>query len=137
MPFVVLLSAKKEAHVQYLLLIHDDEQNWATLPEEARRSVVGEYLALTEAMHERGAYVASNRLAPVATASTVRVRDGDEVVTDGPFAETKEQLGGYYLIDVESLDEALDWAARVPTARRGSVEVRPVVPITVAAGERG
>ena len=122
--------------MQYLLLIHDDEQTWATLPEEERRSLVAEYMALTEAMHERGAYVASNRLAPVSTASTVHVREGEEVVTDGPFAETKEQLGGYYLIDVESLDEALDWAARIPTARRGSVEVRPVAPITVAAGER-
>ena len=133
MPFVVLLSANKEAHVQYLLLIHDDEQNWATLPEEARRSVVGEYLALTEAMNERGAYVASNRLAPVSTASTVRVRDGEEVVTDGPFAETKEQLGGYYLIDVETLDEALEWAARMPTARRGSIEVRPILPVPAEA----
>ena len=123
--------------MQYLLLIHDDEQNWATLPEEARRSVVAEYLALTEEMHERGVILGANRLAPVSAASTVRVRDDEEVVTDGPFAETKEQLGGYYLIDVESLDEALDWAARIPTARRGSVEVRPVAPITVAAGERG
>jgi hypothetical protein len=122
--------------VQYLLLIQDDEQNWATLPEEGRRRVVAEYLALTEEMHERGVILGSNRLAPVSAASTIRVRDGEEVVTDGPFAETKEQLGGYYLIDVESLDEALDWAARIPTARRGSVEVRPVAPITVAAGER-
>ena len=123
--------------MQYLLLIQDDEQNWATLPEEGRRRVVAEYLALTEEMHERGVILGSNRLAPVSAASTIRVRDGEEVVTDGPFAETKEQLGGYYLIDVESLDEALDWAARIPTARRGSVEVRPVAPITVAAGERG
>ena len=122
--------------MQYLLLIQDDEQNWATLPEEGRRRVVAEYLALTEEMHERGVILGSNRLAPVSAASTIRVRDGEEVVTDGPFAETKEQLGGYYLIDVESLDEALDWAARIPTARRGSVEVRPVAPITVAAGER-
>ena len=122
--------------MQYLLLIQDDEQNWATLPEEGRRRVVAEYLALTEEMHERGVILGSNRLAPVSAASTIRVRDGEEVVTDGPFAETKEQLGGYYLIDVESLDEALVWAARIPTARRGSVEVRPVAPITVAAGER-
>jgi hypothetical protein len=137
MPFVVLLSAKKEAHVQYLLLIHDDERNWPALSEEERRDVVAEYLALTEEMRERSAFLGANRLAPTATASTVRVRDGEEVVTDGPFAETKEQLGGYYLIDVESLDEALEWAGRIPTARRGSVEVRPVAPITVGAGERG
>jgi hypothetical protein len=122
--------------VQYLLLIHDEEQNWDTLPEDERRGVIAEYLALTEAMHESGAYLGSNRLDSVSAASTVRVRDGEEVVTDGPFAETKEQLGGYYLIEVESLDEALDWAARIPTARRGSVEVRPVMPIPVAAAGR-
>jgi hypothetical protein len=121
--------------VQYLLLIHDDERNWPSLGEEERNSVVAEYLALTESMRERGAFLGANRLAPVATASTVRVRDGDEVVTDGPFAETKEQLGGYYLIDVETLDEALEWAGRIPTARRGSVEVRPVAPIVVGSGE--
>jgi hypothetical protein len=121
--------------VQYLLLIHDDERNWPSLAEDERSSVVAEYLALTESMRERGAFLGANRLAPVATASTVRVRDGDEVVTDGPFAETKEQLGGYYLIDVETLDEALEWAGRIPTARRGSVEVRPVAPIVVGSGE--
>ena len=121
--------------MQYLLLIHDDERNWPSLGEEERNSVVAEYLALTESMRERGAFLGANRLAPVATASTVRVRDGDEVVTDGPFAETKEQLGGYYLIDVETLDEALEWAGRIPTARRGSVEVRPVAPIVVGSGE--
>ena len=115
--------------MQYLLLIHDDEQSWPSLSEEEQRAVIEEYLALSAELRERGAYVGANRLAPTSTASTVRVRDGQEVVTDGPFAETKEQLGGYYLIDVETLDEALEWAARIPTARRGSVEVRPILPI--------
>ena len=76
---------------------------------------------------ESGAYVGANQLQPAGTATTVSVRDGETLVTDGPFAETKEVLGGYYLIDVETLDEALDWAARIPSARFGHIEVRPVV----------
>ena len=88
-------------------------------------------------MRERGAYVASNRLAPTSAASTVRVRDGEEVVTDGPFAETKEQLGGYYLIDVADLDAALAWAARCPGASHGVVEVRPVWAMPGATADRG
>ena len=122
--------------MQYLLLIHADERVWPAMSDDERRRIVEEYAAVTDAMHERGAYVGSNRLAPTSTASTVRVRDGEDVVTDGPFAETKEQLGGYFLIDVESLDEALEWAARLPTARRGSVEVRPIQPVPAPAGER-
>jgi hypothetical protein len=121
--------------MQYLLLIHDDEQKWSTLSEHEYADIVEGYLSLTAELQERGAYVGSNRLAPTSTASTVRVRDGQDVVTDGPFAETKEQLGGYYLIDVESLDEALEWAARMPTARTGSIEVRPIRPVQAAADE--
>jgi len=119
--------------MQYLLLIHDDERNWPALSEREQGAIVEEYMALTEEMRERGAYVGANRLAPTSAASTVRVRDGEQIVTDGPFAETKEQLGGYYLIEAESLDEALEWAARLPTARRGSVEVRPILPIPAEA----
>ena len=122
--------------MQYLLLIHADEREWPAMSEDERRRIVAEYAAVTGEMRERGAYVGDNRLAPTSTASTVRVRDGEDVVTDGPFAETKEQLGGYFLIDVESLDEALEWAARLPTARRGSVEVRPILPVPAPAGER-
>jgi len=122
--------------MQYLLLIHADERVWPAMSDDERRRIVEEYAAVTDEMHERGAYLGSNRLAPTSTASTVRVRDGEDVVTDGPFAETKEQLGGYFLIDVESLDEALEWAARLPTARRGSVEVRPIQPVPAPAGER-
>ena len=112
--------------MQYLLLIHDEEEKLERMPTDEVRSVIGEYRALTQAIKDSGAYVGSNRLSSVAKAATVRVRDGEIVVTDGPFAETKEQLGGYFLIDVETLDEALEWAARIPSARLGSIEVRPL-----------
>ena len=121
--------------MQYLLLIHADEEIWPSLSEQEQQAIVEEYAAVTAELRDSGAYVGSNRLAPTTIASTVRVRDGEQVVTDGPFAETKEQLGGYYLIDAESLDEALEWAAKLPTARRGSIEVRPVVPVPVEVAE--
>src|SRR5437763_1320035 len=119
--------------MQYLLLIHDDEQRWANMPEEERNAMYQEYGALSAALRESGAYVGGNQLQPTATAVTVRVRDGEQVVTDGPFAETKEQLGGYYMVETESLDEALELAARIPSARLGSIEVRPVVPVRAEA----
>jgi hypothetical protein len=119
----------EEVEMQYLLLIHDDERRYSTLTEQEYAGIVEGYRALTADLQERGAYVGSNRLAPTTSASSVSVRDEELVVTDGPFAETKEQLGGYYLIDVESLDEALEWAARIPTARTGSIEVRPLAPV--------
>ena len=112
--------------MQYLLLIHDDEQSWPSLSEEEQRAVIEEYLALSAELRERGAYVGANRLAPTSTASTVRVRDGQEVVTDGPFAETKEQLGGFYMINAKDLNDAIQVASRIPGAKSGSVEVRPV-----------
>jgi hypothetical protein len=112
--------------MQYLLLIHDAEKQFERMSEEEMRDLIGDYGAFTAAIKESGAFVGANRLRPVATASTVRIRDGEEVVTDGPFAETKEQLGGYYLIDTETLDEALEWAAKIPSARYGSIEVRPL-----------
>ena len=119
--------------MQYMLLIYDDEQLWETMAEEERNRLLGEYLALTNELREKGAYIAGNPLQPTSTATTVRVRDDEQVVTDGPFAETKEQLGGYYLIDVDSVDEALEWAAKVPSARLGSIEVRPVMPVPAEA----
>jgi hypothetical protein len=119
--------------MQYLLLIHDDEQAWERLSEEAQNEVVQAYGAFTTEIRESGAYVGSNRLAPTSAAATVRVRDGEQVVTDGPFAETKEQLGGYYLIEADSLDEALEWAAKIPSARTGSIEVRPLLPVPAEA----
>ena len=113
--------------MQYLLLINDDEQTWEDMPAEARDAAFQEYMAFTAALRERGAYVGANQLQPAGTATTVSVRDGETIVTDGPFAETKEVLGGYYLIDVETLDEALAWAAKLPSARYGHIEVRPIV----------
>jgi hypothetical protein len=119
--------------MQYMLLIYDDEQAWATMPEAERNDLYGEYGALTNALRERGALVAGDQLQPTAAATTVRIRTGDQLVTDGPFAETKEQLGGYYLIEAESLDEALEWAAKIPSARYGSIEVRPLVQMPAEA----
>lgn len=115
--------------MKYLLTIYEREADWAALPEEEQGRAFGEYMALSAELAATGRMIAAEPLEPVATASTVRVRDGKTVVTDGPFAETREQLGGFYLIDVESLDEALAIAARIPGARLGGVEVRPVMPV--------
>ncbi len=106
--------------MQYLLLINDEET-------DDRVDLMPEYMAYTEALAKSGALVGANQLQPTDTATTVRVRGGETLVTDGPFIETKESLGGYYLIDVDSLDEALEWAAKIPSARFGHIEVRPVV----------
>ena len=113
--------------MQYMLLIYDDEQTWASLSEAERGQIFQAYGAYTEDMRQKGAFVAGDALQPTSTATTVRERNGDRLVTDGPFAETKEQLGGYYVIEVDSLDDALDWAARIPSAKLGSIEVRPVM----------
>ena len=113
--------------MQYMCLIYDDEQVFHNLPDDERNQVYGEYGAFTESIRESGNYVAGDALQPTATATTVRIRDGKTLVTDGPFAETKEQLGGYYLVDAKDVDEALKIAERIPSARYGSIEVRPVV----------
>ena len=112
--------------MRYMLLIHDREEDFENLGPEEIGQMMGEYQKFTEDLQASGAFQASDRLRPVATATTVRVRDGKTLTTDGPFAETKEQFGGYYLIDVPSLDEALAWAAKIPSARIGSIEVRPI-----------
>ena len=106
--------------MQYLLLIHDDEtaDNGDLMPE---------YISYTEALGASGALVGANQLQPTDTATTVRVRNGETLVTDGPFIETKEALGGYYLVEAETLDEAIEWAAKIPSARFGHIEVRPIV----------
>jgi hypothetical protein len=112
---------------QYMLLIYDDPSAWESMGEEESNAMMGEYFAYTQELRDSGAYVAGDALHPTETAKSVRVRDGERVTTDGPFAETKEALGGYYLIDVESDEEAQDWAAKIPSARFGTIEVRPVV----------
>lgn len=112
----------------FMLLINGDEKLEEAVPQAEMEQMMGEYGALDEALHKTGVYVRGDRLRSATTATTVRVRDGKALLTDGPFAETKEQFGGYYLIDVKDLDEAIAWAKRVPSVRYGSVEVRPVWP---------
>ncbi len=119
--------------MQYMLLIYDDEKQWAEMPEERGRELMGEYFAYTEELRQAGAFIAGDPLQPTSTATTVRVAAGETLTTDGPFAETKEQLGGYYLVDVDSEEEALEWAAKIPSARYGTIEVRPIMPIPAGA----
>src|SRR5687767_2256627 len=110
--------------MQYMLLIYNDETWWERLSEEEGRALMGEYFAYTDDLRSAGAFVSGEPLQPTTTAKTVNVRDGERFVSDGPFAETKEQLGGFYLIDVDSPDAALEWAAKIPSARVGRIEVR-------------
>ena len=119
--------------MQYMLLIYNDETWWESLSEEEGRAVTGEYFAYTEELRSSGAFVSGEPLQATTTAKTVHVRDGERFITDGPFAETKEQLGGFYLVDVESEDEALEWAAKIPSARVGRIEVRPLMQIPAGA----
>jgi hypothetical protein len=112
--------------MQYLLLIYDDETKWAKMSEAESGKFFAEYTQFTTSVKESGKYVAGDALQPTSTATTVRVRDGKTVTTDGPFAETREQLGGYYLVDAKDLDEAIAIAARIPSAKIGSIEVRPI-----------
>jgi hypothetical protein len=113
--------------VQYMLLIYGDQSQWGSMSEEEMGQVMQAYGTFTQELQDSGAMVAGDALQRTDTATTVRVRDDEMLTTDGPFAETKEQLGGYYLVNVGSLDEALEWAAKIPGARHGSIEVRPVM----------
>jgi hypothetical protein len=119
--------------MQYMLLLYNDEAAWAALSDEERNGIRQEYFALAEDLRENGAYVAGAPLHPTTDSTTVRIRDGRQLVTDGPFAETKEQLGGYFLLEAETDDEARAWAAKVPAARYGSIEVRPVLEVGAPA----
>ena len=112
--------------MKYLLLIHGDEAAMLAASKQETSRMVAAYAAYTEAMAKAGALLASQRLRPTTSASSVRVRNGKTEVLDGPYAESKEQLGGYYMIDVADLDAALSWAARCPGAQHGTIEVRPV-----------
>ena len=113
--------------MQYLMLIYNDEANPPQPGTAEGDAYIGEYYAFTEEVKQNNLFVGSNALEPVATATTVRVREGKTETTDGPFAETKEQLGGYYLLDCKDLDEAIEYAAKIPCARAGSIEIRPVM----------
>ncbi len=121
--------------MQYMILIYDDEKAWAKLSEEEMNKAYGEYMTYAKEMGQAGVTKSSASLQPIATATTVRVRNGKQTNTDGPFAETKEQLGGYWIIDVPNLDEALKWAAKCPGAKHGCCEVRPLGIISGPDGE--
>ncbi len=112
--------------MEYLLLIYSNEKTWEAMPKPELGAIYGEYMAFTEDIKAKGSYKGGNPLQPTATATTVRVQGGKTLTTDGPFAETKEQLGGYYLVEAKDLDEAIALAARIPSARMGSIEVRPI-----------
>ena len=112
--------------MQYLLLIYGNENAMLSAPKEASSQMIGAYNAYTEALTKAGVRVGSNRLRPTSEATTVRNPNGKKSVLNGPFAETKEQLAGFYLIEAPDLDGALAWAARCPGAAHGSVEVRPI-----------
>ena len=112
--------------MQYMLAVYGDERAAETTPRDQMTEIINAYMAYTKALQEAKVLVASNRLRPTSAATTIRTVDGQTKVLDGPFAETKEQLGGYYLIDVSDLDAALDWAKRCPGSRYGSIEVRPI-----------
>jgi len=113
--------------VKYILLVHHNEENFARLPEAEQGKMREESVQVANEVHANGQYLDAAPLQPTAMTTTVRVRDGKPVITDGPFVETREHLGGYYLVDVRSLNEAIDIAGRIPGARLGAVEIRPVV----------
>jgi hypothetical protein len=113
--------------MKYMLLIYHDEPSWDSVPEAERQQIYLEYRKLRADLEASGQFVTGSQLQPISTATSVRVRDGKELVTDGPFAETHEQLGGYFLIEAKNLDEATAIAARIPSARTGTIEVRPLV----------
>ena len=113
--------------MKYLCLIYDDEKKMGAMPTDQTNAFFGEYNVFTDAIKKSGHYLGGEALQPVAAATTVRVRNGKLSTTDGPFAETKEQLGGFYLIEARDLNDALQVAARIPSARFGSIEVRPIL----------
>jgi hypothetical protein len=113
--------------MKYLCLIYDDEKKWETFPPAEMERLMEEYFALSDSLKSNGQYIAAEALQPTQTATTVRVRNGKISTTDGPFAETKEQLGGFYLVEAKDLNDALKVASRIPSARFGSIEVRPIM----------
>ena len=120
--------------MKYLCLIYSDETQWPKMPPAESAKWMSEYREFGENIKQSGQYVAGHRLQPTGTATTVRVRDGKMSTTDGPFAETKEQLGGFYMIEAKDLNDAIQVAAKIPGARHGSVEVRPVAEVPANVG---
>lgn len=115
--------------MKYLCLIYDDETLWERMPEAEAGKLMGDYHAFTSDIRASGHYLGGEALQPTATATTVRIRNGKMSATDGPFAETKEQLGGFYLIEAKDLNDAIQVASRIPGARMGSIEVRPIMKV--------
>lgn len=113
--------------MKYMLLIYHEEQAWESITEAERQQIYLEYRQLIGELQAGGKYLVGDELQPTSTAQSIRVRDGKQVVTDGPFAETREQVGGFFMIEAKDLDEAKSIAARIPSARTGTIEVRPVV----------
>jgi len=119
--------------MKYMLLIYDNEKVWADMPQAEQGKLFGEYMRFTEDIKASGHYISGAPLQPVATATSVRVRNDKQLVTDGPFAETQEQLGGYYLIEARDLNEAIGISARIPSVRLGTIEVRPIMEVGAPA----
>ena len=113
--------------MKYLLTIYDDESMWNDAKPGDVNTMMDGYRKFGEEITANGVYVGGEALESVSTATTVRVKDGERLVTDGPFPETKEQLGGFYLVECKDLDEAIEWAAKIPGAQNGTIEVRPVM----------
>jgi hypothetical protein len=122
--------------MKYLCLIYENEKEFETLSPADGEAIMNEYFAFTEGIRRSGQYVAGEALQPTQTATTVRVRNGKVSSTDGPFAETKEQLGGFYMIEAKDLNEAIQVAAKIPSARHGAIEVRPVMDFSADAAKR-
>lgn len=113
--------------MKYLCLIYEDETIWQRMPKAESDRFMGDYGALSDDIKKSGHMLAGEALQPTVSATTVRVRNGTTLTTDGPFAETKEQLGGFYLIEAKDLNDAIQIAARIPSAKHGSIEVRPIM----------
>ena len=113
--------------MKYMLSIYSDLTRQRSASPEEIRAIMEAYDAFSAEAQEKGVLIAGDGLQGLETATTVRVRDGERLVTDGPFAETKEQLGGFYVLECADLEEAIEWAAKIPTAQRGSIEIRPVI----------
>jgi hypothetical protein len=116
-----------EETMKYLCLIYDNEKEWAKFPRDVQDKYMGEYMVFGDSIKKSGQYVGGNQLQRTSTATVVRSRNGKVSTTDGPYAETKEQLGGYYLIEAKDLNDAIQVASRIPSVRSGSIEVRPIV----------
>jgi hypothetical protein len=114
--------------MKYLLLIYSDEASWASISEAEQGKIFEGYMSYTRDIKRSGNYLGGEALQPIATATSVRVKNGKTLTTDGPFAETREQLGGFYMVEAKDLDEAIALAARIPGASMGTIEVRPIMP---------